>query len=410
MKANTLRLGLMLAIAAFWQVSPLHAEEFLNEPVDNVSASYQEDGYEASDYGEKEDETLVTPLGSVDEVFEETTGESAVPDVMTVGLFRNMYSAAGSAAGSCYDGYSCLRDNCELPPLRISGCVSDCCQNYGTVLSIGNNAFKGISDNGAESNFGLVSSVNVGASPGMLADRGIGVQVGGSYGIYDFSGRTASVAEQSSVQEQFFLTFGAFRRAEACQQIQGGIVYDVMANDNWGTFSNEPFLTQWRAQGEYLLSDFNSIGIIVTRRDHGDDQLIGPAIPGATGVWRPVSQASFFFHHRWDNGADSYLWLGFPEKQRPGDAPGSLGQSIIGTSFHVPVTDAMGVYTTGTYMRPSSGPGAAGAGEETWNIGMGLTWFPGRNAASPSVAGNCNMPYMPVANNGNFLVDRAILP
>ncbi len=97
-------------------------------------------------------------------------------------------------------------------------------------------------------------------------------------------------------------------------------------------------------------------------------------------------------------------------KAGPGDGPGSLGQSIIGTSFHVPVTDAMGVYTTGTYMRPSAGPGAAGAGEETWNLGMGLTWFPGRNAASPSVAGDSNMPYMPVANNGTFLVDRAILP
>lgn len=406
MKAKTLRLGLMLAVSVFWQVTPLQAEEFFESEVAESVATRDDSEY---DY-EMDDESPVTPLGNVDEIFQETSQEPAVPEVMTVGLFRNMYSAASGAVGNCYDGYSCLRDNCQLPPPRISGSVTDYCQNYGIVQMLGNNAFKGISDNGAESNFGMVGSINVGASPGKLADRGIGVQVGGSYGIYDFSGRTASVAEQSSVQEQFFLTFGAFHRAEACQKFQGGVVYDVMANDNWGTYSNEPFLTQWRVQGEYLLSDYNAVGLIVTRRDRGDSQLIGPAIPGALGHWRPVSQASFFFHHRWDNGSDSYLWLGFPEKQRPGDGPGSLGQSIIGTSFHVPVTEAMGVYTTGTYMRPSAGPGAAGAGEETWNIGMGLTWFPGRNAASPSVAGNSNMPYLPVANNGTFLVDRAIVP
>src|SRR5262249_46289642 len=142
----------------------------------------------------------------------------------------------------------------------------------------------------------------------------------------------------------------------------------------------------------------------------GDDQLVGPAMPGAVANFRSVSQVNFFFHHRWDNGADSYLWLGFPEKQRPADGPGSLGQSIIGTSFQVPLTGAMGIYTAGTYMRPSAGPGPAGSAEETWNVGAGLTWFPGRNSGNPSVAGRCNMPYMPVANNGTFLVDRVITP
>lgn len=403
MKAKTLRLGLMLSVASFWQVNPLPADEFYAESQENISSSYEEvESTEQSTDGLRD-----TPLENVEAVFEQTSEQPAVPDVVTVGLFRNMLD---NTVGSCCDGYSGLRENCYLPRPTVSGCTPDCCRNIGTVMSLGQNAFKGISDNGAESNFGIVGSVNVGVSPGMLADRGIGLQVGGSYGVYDFRGRTQSVTENSSAQEQFFLTFGAFHRAEECQRFQGGFVYDMMANDNWGTYSNEPFLTQWRAQGEYLFSDYNAVGVTITRRDRGDNQLIGPAIPGAIGAWRPVSQMSLFFHHRWDNGADNYFWVGIPEKQRPGDGPGSLGQSIFGTSFHVPLTDAMGIYTTGTYMRPSSGPGAAGAGEETWNIGMGLTWYPGRNAALPSVAGNCNMPYMPVANNGSFLVDRAILP
>lgn len=412
MKAKTLRLGLMLAVAAYWQMSPLQAEDYLDAPLENVSASIEEDEYsveeeevDSASLETSEADETETPLGNVEAVFEESAEGEAVPGgVMTVGLFRSMYSGVTDA---CYDRYSCLRENCELPPPDISGCDSSCCSEFGIVEWFGNNSFKSISDSGAESNFGVVAGANVGRA---LGDRGFGIQAGASYGVYDFSGRTASVDENSSAQEQLFITFGAFKRAQECQHFQGGLVYDVMANDNWGTFSNEPLLSQWRVQGEYLLSDYNAVGIVVTRRDHGDDQLVGPAIPGATAVFRPISQASFFFHHRWDNGADSYLWLGFPEKQRPGDAPGSLGQSIIGTSMQVPLTEALGLYGTGTYMRPSSGPGAAGAAEETWNLGMGLTWFPGRNAANPSVAGSCNMPYMNVANNGTFLVDRAILP
>ncbi|MCA9098896.1 MAG: hypothetical protein KDA36_10930, partial [Planctomycetaceae bacterium] len=303
MEFKTIRISSILAIAALF-TADLSAGELAIDQVDPVAASYVT----------SDEVPEIVPLENVSALFEESDAEPAVPEVITVGLFQNLNPAA-----HCNDIYSCLRDCCELPRPEITGCLSNCCDGLGVMGWFGNNAFKGISDQGAESNFGVVSGINLAASPGKLADRGIGVQFGGSYGIYDFSGRTASITEQSSVQEQIFLTFGAFHRAQEGQRVQGGFVYDMMINDNWGTYSNEPFLTQWRAQAEYLLSDWNAVGLSITRRDHGASQLVGPAIPGAIVHFRPVSQVNLFFHHRWDNVADSYLWLGIPEKQRPGN-------------------------------------------------------------------------------------------
>jgi hypothetical protein len=63
------------------------------------------------------------------------------------------------------------------------------------------------------------------------------------------------------------------------------------------------------------------------------------------------------------------------------------------------------LYAQVTYMHPSSSPGPAGAQEEAWAFLVGLSFFPGRNARTQTVAGQCWMPLVPVSNNGYFLVD-----
>ena len=64
--------------------------------------------------------------------------------------------------------------------------------------------------------------------------------------------------------------------------------------------------------------------------------------------------------------------------------------------------DRVAIYTLLTYMHPSAaaGPGAA---EDAWNFTVGLAFYPARNARSNTVAGQCWMPQMSVANNGYFL-------
>jgi hypothetical protein len=56
-------------------------------------------------------------------------------------------------------------------------------------------------------------------------------------------------------------------------------------------------------------------------------------------------------------------------------------------------------------MHPSARPGDPGATEEAWNFTIGISFYPQSNARSETVAGNCWMPQLPVANNGTFLVD-----
>ena len=55
-------------------------------------------------------------------------------------------------------------------------------------------------------------------------------------------------------------------------------------------------------------------------------------------------------------------------------------------------------------MRPTARAGSAASIEDAYSIGFGLTFYPGGNARTRTVAGNCWMPYLPVANNGTFLV------
>jgi hypothetical protein len=59
-------------------------------------------------------------------------------------------------------------------------------------------------------------------------------------------------------------------------------------------------------------------------------------------------------------------------------------------------------------MRPCASAGEGGALDAAYSICCGLTFYPGGNARTRTVAGNCWMPYLPVANNGTFLMDSSI--
>jgi hypothetical protein len=105
-------------------------------------------------------------------------------------------------------------------------------------------------------------------------------------------------------------------------------------------------------------------------------------------------------------GADTWLWIGLPEEDRlTGD--GSLGDYTVGALANVPLGERLGLYALVTYMHPSAAPGPAGSREEAWCFAVGPSFYPGRNAKSCTVADQCWMPLMPVANNGTFLADAS---
>ncbi len=306
----------------------------------------------------------------------------------------------GSGCGSCGDS-------------QCTACNG--CPTHGWTAWSGLDSFKGIVDGTGQSNFGAVTGVNYGTRLGRFSDlTGIGGQIGGSLGVYDLNGRTTAAAGNSlsQGQTQGFLTVGLFRAANANTPWSAGLVHDWMLNNNYGIFATSPTISQWRGQVAYVWNARNEFGVYGTLRDMGHSEVANlgtPGVPVPTSlIFQSYNQANFFWHHKWEYGADSRFWLGGVQNSKLGPNGGSLGQLILGTSFTAPLNDRWALYGNGQYMFPSAHPGPAASVESAWNLGFGLVWYPGCNARTRNVAGNCWTPYMPVANNSTFLTDTNV--
>ena len=273
------------------------------------------------------------------------------------------------------------------------------CPAYGIVGLAGFDSFKGPSDDYLASNFGAVLGLNSAVG---LGDTGLGWQLGMSYGVYDLDGRSST--NPATSQQQVFLTTGFFHKAHCERRLSFGLVYDWMFNDEWGVTGLAPTLGQWRGQIEYAVSGSNAFGIYGCLGDLGYNRRITEA---ATLRYRAVSQIDLFWHHKFCSGADSYLWLGLPERERlTGD--GSLYDWLIGVSMQAPLTEHLALYGNAQYMHPSASAGADASIDSGYNVGMGIVWYFGGNARSNAINGKCNLPYLPVANNSTFLTDANV--
>ena len=293
-------------------------------------------------------------------------------------------TGCGDACGSC--GYA--------DPGVYLGCDEGL--RRGIVGFAGFDSFKGVSDGNWESNFGVVGGLNAALGFGQ---RGIGWQLGMSYGVYDLDGR--GTVNPTTSQQQVFVTTGFFRKAHDDQQLSFGIVYDWMINDNWGIFAVDPTLGQWRGQVEWAFSGSNAVGMYGCLRDRWSQQLVTTFFV----TNRSVSQANVFWHHKFVSGADSYVWAGAVQTDRL-NGQGSLGDWVVGASVQVPMSDRLALYGNAQYMHPSAAAGPAASIESGYNVGMGIVWYFGGHAYSDRINGKCNLPYMPVANNSTFLVDQ----
>jgi len=198
------------------------------------------------------------------------------------------------------------------------------------------------------------------------------------------------------------LTYGLFRRADEGKPLSWSVVQDWSVNENFGTTSNEPTLSQWRAQIGLATSGRNEFGAWAAWRDRGATQ---------NGVsFRAINQTNFYWHRKWlYGGSDSWVWLGFPSYGRLNQAAGaggSIGEIIAGGHFNVPVNDRMSVFANVQYMKPSARGGVFASTEDFYNLSIGMSFFPGMTARSRTVAGRSWMPVTRVANNGSFMIDR----
>ena len=175
-----------------------------------------------------------------------------------------------------------------------------------------------------------------------------------------------------------------------------------MINDNYGQFGLSPTLSQWRGQIEWACSSRNSLGVWATLHDR---TYIGDR-PDNHNQFRGINQINVFWHHKSDFGADTWFYAGVPDSKRLVGS-GLVGSVILGTSALVPLNDRLSLFANAMYMPPNASPGPNGSTQDAYNVAVGLAWYPGRNARTRTVNGARWLPYMPIGNNSNFLVDAS---
>jgi hypothetical protein len=227
--------------------------------------------------------------------------------------------------------------------------------------------------------------------------------MGGSIGIYNWSGTDYRIQNNDEAETQGFLTFGFFRKANPESPWSAGLVFDWMLTNNFGVFNESPTLNQFRYEVGYDLSDCNEVGVWGTV--HGQDSTrVAPFVGAVT--WRAMDQINLFWHHKWVFGPDTSVWVGAPLGDRLKDGA-SLGSFIAGARGDLPLNTWMAINTVVTYMRPAVGAGPAGGQQDEWSFYIGLTLYPRHDSRTPTVAREGWSPLMPIASNGTFFVDSS---
>jgi hypothetical protein len=284
---------------------------------------------------------------------------------------------------------------------------------FGLQVFSGFDAFKGISDsneesnfltNPSKSNFGGLVGLNAALTLPFMSEFGIGWQVGGSFGNYDWDG----TEQGSSSEQQTFITTGFYRKGCQDDPLSFGIVYDWMISQNWGVDGTSPTISQWRGQVEYAFCACDSLGVYGTLRDKTYTDT-----PTTGDVNRAINQIDLFWCHKFESGSQFRFWFGMPERDRLDPTyGGTLGEWIIGLEAQVPLSESVALYGSMQYMRPSASPAStsfvgAAAQEQAYDLSFGLVWYVGGSAKASSCCSDVASPYMPVANNRNFLVDQS---
>lgn len=284
---------------------------------------------------------------------------------------------------------------CGEPDL-CGGCGPWCDPAADALPRIGSSIFSGFDTwrgiGGSQYHNGIVTGANLGVPVPWLEEFGVGSQLGASYGAYNFGAG-------NQAQEQTFVTMGFFRRADANRPFSAGLVYDGMFANNFQNSGGGAVFTQGRAQIAYALSSRAEIGFWAAWRDRGDTEIIN----GNAVSFTSVSQGNLFWHQKWrPGGLETWGWVGRPD-WRVGQHRTS--QCFFGGALAWPVTDGVALLANAQYLASSRFVAGVPAPQSGYSATVGLAFFPGRAARSRTVAGRAWQPYLPAANNGNFMLN-----
>jgi hypothetical protein len=178
---------------------------------------------------------------------------------------------------------------------------------------------------------------------------------------------------------QHFVTAGLFRRVPA--GLQFGAVWDYQQDD-------------------YIAEqDFHQIRYEMSLKSMRGREV---GFWGATGTnsefvdgfeFEAVDQYAGFYRHHFQGGAELRFWGGGTNDN----------EGIFGADAYAPLNSRWSLQTGFNYLIPEFNPGADGAREESWNVGINLVWHYGRTAKASAT--NPHRPLFNIADNGYMFID-----
>jgi hypothetical protein len=251
---------------------------------------------------------------------------------------------------------------------------------------------------GLTNSFGVVSGFNTGIG---LGESPIRLQVGASYGVYDFKGRLGIIPNDEETEKQLFITAGFYKKGDmvrANDPISFGVVYDFFRAEQWGVNANQIELSQVRGIFGYAINPRTELGVWGTMNVSSDRAAVTVAgAPGVLTTIRAMNQVNFYVKQHFATGALVTAYVGALDNA-------DIGKWQFGLRGQAPLSEFWSVYGGFNYVVPHTPAGPVGSGHEQWSASFGLTYHFGGNAQAASVTGNKRLPLLDVANNSSFLV------
>lgn len=300
-----------------------------------------------------------------------------------LGIF--VFSCSQNFAGESFNSRASSSDAKPNPIYYTSWCPIE------VDFTLALDDFRSLPEGSFGDDWGALTALNLKAP----LPASFSVQLAGSYGLYNWYGRSSTLSNNAdALQQQGFITLAASRETEKSSGINAGFAYDCMLNKNFGLFAVDPFFYQIRGQMGYLMKGSNELGLWAS---YG----INIAHEEAEQIplqFRAVSQANLFWCHYFKNKGYAMIWAGTPYRRGLMYTSGRPGTFTLGAQFSVPMTKYLSIQGTAAYMGPRNISGISPSSVYSTDISIGITYAFGKRRVVQS-------PYMTPANNSNFIAD-----
>lgn len=240
-------------------------------------------------------------------------------------------------------------------------------------------------DFGVNANFGSRWAANWGFP--LLAEYGLGAQIGTSLNATDNAVQVFERVGEASHRTQMYSTLGVFQRSG---NWSWGLGYDFLLESYYDQF----FLSQWRGRAGYAVTPNDEVGIWAALRSKEDSGYFASAL---LVTLTPINQGSVYWQHQFDSGPRLMGWAGVSEGHAQanlalGDLKKTGNQFVFGAEVDVPLNQYLALYGQANFISP--------ADSGTVDSYLGIAFYPGGHAYP--VSRNPFTPLLALANSTMF--------